>query len=173
MCRNIVTHVSFFESVHASCEWEAGNGIFLRAYISWLQTCPWTLWAFWLVEGGELWANGRPPGILACWQWRAGPAWKTAESVKPTRHTGRDQPEQPPPELFVVSRLYLPIQLELSVQLFIDTGMWGRALVGQMGIDFHSAFPSYVCLACMRVAFGLQWSRSVSGWFEVSSLVLP
>lgn len=60
--------MSFFESVHASCEWEAGNGIFLRAHISWLQTCPWTLPALWLVEGGELRANERPPGILA-WQW--------------------------------------------------------------------------------------------------------
>ena len=76
-------YVAVFESVHASCEERlemASFSVLIR--ISWLQTCPWTGPASWLVESGELWTNQSAPGILA-WQWRAASLENSRERQTP------------------------------------------------------------------------------------------
>ena len=104
-------------------------------------------------------------------------AGKQQRASIPTRQTGRNQPEQSP---LLLCLSHLPIQRELSVQLFIETGVWRRALVGQLlCIDFHSApfLPSYVCLTCVGAlddSETVAWSRwKVCEWFVVSSSMLP
>ena len=145
-----------FESVHASCEWEAGNGIFLRAHISWLQTCPWTLPAIWLVETGELWANERPPGILA-WQWvRAGSLENSRERQSPPdRQVGTSRNNH----MCVVSLVFADsVWLQCSI-IHWRCRVWGRALVScwcaLIFIRLDWTFP-FLCLSGLRVSFAPQ-----------------
>ena len=140
-------YVAVFESVHASCEERlemASFSVLIR--ISWLQTCPWTGPASWLVESGELWTNQSAPGILA-WQWRAASLENSRE-----RQTPPDTQVERGPSEFVRSQEFASKapRSELWVELFIH--MWVYA--GFYWSILHwfwfgrpaFAFPFYVCL---------------------------
>ena len=68
-----------------------------------------------------------------------------------------------------ICRFSLSWVFNYSLTQACEGGHW---LVRWALIFIRPFLPMFVWLAC-ELPLELQWSRSVSGWFEVSSLVLP
>ena len=123
--------------------------------ISWLQTCPWTLPAIWLVEGGELWANERPPGILA-WQWRRAASLENSRERQPDRQVGTSR-NNPLCVVSPICQFSVSWVFNYSARQECEGGYW---LVSWCALIFIWPFL-FLCLSGLRVSFGSQWSSRV------------